>query len=42
MQVRKQAADGARLTILNQWQNWYLVQFDHLIGYVFQDYVTLV
>lgn len=40
--ILAQASDGARLTILNQWQNWYLVQFDHLTGYVFQDYVTLI
>jgi len=36
------AYDGARLTILNQWQGWYLVSFDGAMGYVNRDFVTLL
>lgn len=36
-----QAPDGAPLTIINQWQNWYLVNYNGIIGYANQDYVTL-
>lgn len=36
------AYDGARLTVINQWQNWYLVRFDDVVGYAAQDFVTLV
>lgn len=36
------AYDGARLTVINQWQNWYLVRFDDTVGYASQDFVTLV
>lgn len=36
------AYDGARLTVINQWQGWYLVQFDGVVGYANSDYVTLV
>ena len=39
--ILAQAPDGAPLTILNQWQNWYLVNYRGTIGYVRQDYVTL-
>lgn len=37
-----QAYDGAPLTILNQWEGWYLVQFDDVVGYANSDYITLV
>ena len=40
--VIAKAYDGARLTILNQWQGWYLVSFDGAEGYANSDYVTLV
>lgn len=40
--VVAKAYDGAMLTILNSWQNWYLVRFDGVIGYASQDFVTVV
>lgn len=40
--VIAKAYDGARLTILNQWQGWYLVSFDGAVGYANSDFVTLV
>ena len=36
------AYDGARLTVLNQWQGWYLVRFDGVVGYASSEYITLV
>ena len=36
------AYDGARLTVINQWQGWYLVRVDGVVGYASSDYVTLV
>ena len=39
--ILARAPDGAYLTILNQWQNWYLVDYDGTIGYASRDYVTL-
>lgn len=40
--VLARAYDGARLTILNQWQNWYLVSFDGTVGYASRDFITLL
>lgn len=40
--VIAKAYDGARLTVINQWQGWYLVRFDGVVGYASQDFVTLV
>lgn len=40
--VIAKAYDGARLTVINQWQNWYLVRFDGAVGYAARDFVTLV
>ena len=40
--VLAQAPDGALLTIINQWQDWYLVRFDGVVGYASRDFVTLV
>lgn len=40
--VIAKAYDGARLIVINQWQNWYLVRFDGVVGYASQDFVTLV
>lgn len=37
-----QAYDGARLTVVNQWQNWFLVRFDDVVGYASRDYITLI
>lgn len=39
--ILAQAPDGAPLTIINQWQNWYLVNYNGIIGYASRDYVTL-
>jgi len=40
--VIARAYDGARLTILNQWQGWYLVRFDGAVGWASGDYITLL
>lgn len=40
--VIAKAYDGARLTVINQWQNWYLVRFDGAVGYAARGFVTLV
>ena len=40
--VIARAYDGARLTIINQWQNWFLVRFGGVVGYASKDYVTLL
>ena len=40
--VIAKAYDGAILTILNQWQDWYLVSFDGTEGYASADFITLV
>lgn len=40
--VIAKAYDGAHLTVINQWQGWYLVRFDGVVGYASQDFVTLV
>lgn len=40
--VIAQAYDGAELTVINQWQGWYLVDYNSVIGYASQDYITLV
>jgi len=40
--VVARAYDGASVTIVNQWQGWYLVRFDGVVGYASSDYITLV
>jgi N-acetylmuramoyl-L-alanine amidase len=40
--VLARAYDGASLTIINQWANWYLVRFGDIIGYASQEFITLV
>lgn len=35
------APDGAQLTVLGQWEGWYVVRYDTVEGYVRADYVTL-
>lgn len=40
--VIAKAYDGARLTVINQWQGWYLVRFDGAVGYASQQFVTLI
>lgn len=34
--------DGAPLTVVNQWQGWYLVQLDSLVGYADARFITLI
>ena len=40
--VLARAYDGARLTVLNQWQNWYVVRFDGLTAWANSDFITLI
>lgn len=40
--VIAQAYDGAELTVLGRWQDWYLVRLDGIVGYASGDYLTLV
>lgn len=40
--VIAKAYDGATLTILNQWQDWYLVSLDGTEGYASADFITVV
>lgn len=40
--VIAKAYDGAVLTILNQWQGWYLVSFDGTEGYASSDFITIL
>ena len=32
----------ARLKVLNQWQGWYVVQFDNVVGWASADFITLI
>lgn len=40
--VIARAYDGARLTIINEWQGWYLVGYEGIIGYASSNFITLV
>lgn len=40
--VVARAYDGARLTVINEWQGWYLVRFDGVVGYASGEFITLV
>lgn len=40
--VVARAYDGARLTVVNQWQGWYLVRFDGTVGYADGRFITLL
>ncbi len=40
--ILARAYDGAPLTVLNEWQGWYLVQFGGVVGYASDQFVTLV
>lgn len=40
--VIARAYDGTRLSVLNQWQGWYLVRFDGTEGYASSDFITLL
>lgn len=35
-------ADGTPLTVINEWQGWYLVRFDGVTGYASGQYITLI
>lgn len=39
--ILKQAPNGARLSVLNQSGNWFLVNYDGVTGYVNGDFITL-
>lgn len=40
--VIARAYDGARLTVLNEWQGWYLVRFNGILGWANGNFVTFV
>lgn len=40
--VVARAYDGARLVVINEWQGWYLVRFDGVVGYASGDFITLI
>lgn len=40
--VVAQLPDGLTITIVNEWQDWYLVTYQKITGYVNKDYVTLL
>lgn len=40
--VVARAYDGARLTVLNQWQGWYLVRFQDVLGWASGNFITLL
>lgn len=40
-EIMAQIPDGTPVVIQNQWQDWYLVDYQGHIGYVNQDYVTV-
>ncbi|MEG1430590.1 MAG: N-acetylmuramoyl-L-alanine amidase [Oscillospiraceae bacterium] len=40
--VIARAYNGAKLIVVNEWQDWYLVKFDEAVGYARRDFVTLV
>jgi len=36
------AYDGAGLTVINEWQGWYLVQFNGILGWANGNFITLL
>lgn len=36
------APDGARLTVINRYQDWYVVRYNGIVGWAYGDFVTLV
>ena len=40
--VVARAADGTRLSVLNQWQGWFLVQLDGVLGWANSNFITLL
>lgn len=41
-EIIAQLPDGLPITLINQWQDWYLVRYQNKTGYVNQDFVTLI
>lgn len=39
--VVARAPDGAPLSIINRFNSWYLVEYNDVVGYVSEDYVTI-
>lgn len=40
--VIAQAYDGAPITVLNEWQGWYLVHYEGQIGYASSEYINII
>lgn len=40
--VLAKAYDGTRLTVLNQWEDWYVVKLDGMVGWANGDFITLL
>ena len=40
--VVTRAPDGAQLTIINRYQDWYVVRYDGIVGWANASFVTLV
>ena len=40
--VVTQAPKGAHLTVINQYENWYVVRYEGVVGWAYGDFVTLV
>ena len=40
--VVARAYDGAQLTVINQYQGWYVVELDGLVGWASADFITLI
>ncbi len=40
--ILARAYDGARLVVINQWQGWYLVRFNGILGWASSSFITLV
>lgn len=40
--VIARAYDGSRLTVLNEWQGWYLVRFNGILGWASGNFITFI
>ena len=40
--ILAKAYDGTPITVLNQWNGWYVVRLDDLVGWASSDFITLV
>jgi len=40
--VAARAYDGTRLTVLNEWNGWYLVRVDNELGWASSNFITLI